>query len=86
MRASYFIDPNGVIRAITWYPLSIGRSVSEMMRMMAALQRTAAGDVFTPEGWRPGDDLLVPPDQTLSTALEAGAPNDWFYKLKKEKK
>jgi peroxiredoxin (alkyl hydroperoxide reductase subunit C) len=86
MRASYFIDPTGVIRAITWYPLSVGRSVSEMMRMMAALQRTAAGDVFTPEGWRPGDDLLMPPDQTLPTALEAGASRDWFYKLKKEKK
>ena len=86
MRASYFIDPTGVIRAITWYPLSVGRSVSEMMRMMAALQRTAAGDVFTPEGWRPGDDLLMPPDQTLPTALEAGASSDWFYKLKKEKK
>ena len=86
MRASYFIDPNGVIRAITWYPLSVGRSVSEMMRMMAALQRTAAGDAFTPEGWRPGDDLLTPPDQTLPAALQAGAPSDWFYKLKKEKK
>jgi len=84
MRASYFIDPAGVIRAITWYPLSVGRSVSEMMRMMAALQRTAAGDVFTPEGWRPGDDLLTPPDQTLPTALQAGAASDWFYKLKKE--
>ncbi len=84
MRASYFIDPAGVIRAITWYPLSVGRSVSEMMRMMAALQRTAAGDVFTPEGWRPGDDLLTPPDQTLPTALQAGDASDWFYKLKKE--
>ena len=84
MRASYFIDPAGVIRAITWYPLSVGRSVSEMMRMMAALQRTAAGDVFTPEGWRPGDDLLTPPDQTVPTALQAGAASDWFYKLKKE--
>ena len=84
MRASYFIDPAGVSRAITWYPLSVGRSVSEMMRMMAALQRTAAGDVFTPEGWRPGDDLLTPPDQTLPTALQAGAASDWFYKLKKE--
>jgi peroxiredoxin (alkyl hydroperoxide reductase subunit C) len=86
MRASYFIDPKGVIRAITWYPLSVGRSVSEMVRMMAALQRTAAGDVFTPEGWHPGDDLLTPPDQTLQTALQAGLASNWFYKLKKENK
>lgn len=83
-RASYFIDPDGVIRAMTWYPLNVGRSVEEMIRMTAALQRTASNEVMTPEGWRPGDDLLLPPAQTLADALKPGAPVDWFYRTRSE--
>lgn len=85
MRASYFIDPEGVIRAITWYPLSVGRSVDEIIRILTALQKTASGKVFTPEGWRPGKDVLAPPNQTLSTAFLPSAGHDWFYKLLKDK-
>lgn len=84
MRASYFIDPDGIIRAITWYPLTVGRSVDEMLRLVAALQRAASGEVMTPEGWRPGDDLLLPPDQTMADALKPGAPPVWFYKTRRE--
>ena len=61
VRASYFIDPGGTIRALTWYPLNVGRSVEEMIRIVAALQRTASNEVMTPEGWRPGGELLLPP-------------------------
>lgn len=85
MRASYFIDPDGVIRAMTWYPLTVGRSVDEMLRLATALQRAHAGDVLTPEGWRPGDDLLAPPPTNLEHALKPGAPLDWFYKTCKDK-
>lgn len=85
IRASFFIDPEGVIRAMTWYPLYVGRSVDEMIRMVAALQRTASGEVMTPEGWRPGGDLLLPPVQTVADALKAGAPADWFYRMWSEK-
>lgn len=85
MRASYFIDPAGIIRALTWYPLSVGRSVEEMLRIVAALQRAAAGDAMTPEGWRPGDDVLVPPDETLPQALAPDAPAAWFYRPRPDK-
>lgn len=84
MRASYFIDPDGIIRAIAWYPLTVGRSVEEMLRLVAALQRAASGEVMTPEGWRPGDDLLLPPDQTMADALKPGAPPAWYYKTRRE--
>ena len=84
MRASYFIDPEGIIRAINWYPLTVGRSVGEMLRLVAALQRAAAGEVMTPEGWRPGDDLLLPPDQTMADALKPGATPTWYYKTRRE--
>lgn len=74
MRCSYFIDPQGVVRAITVYPHNVGRSVDEMLRLLAALQRVDAGSVMTPEGWQPGDALLQAPDPE---ALPDGAA-DWF--------
>lgn len=78
VRATYFIDPDGVIRAMTWYPLNVGRSVQEMLRMVAALQRTAGDDVLAPEGWHPGDDLLATPPQDQHAML-SGDDEHWFY-------
>ena len=75
MRTSYFIDPEGVIRATTCYPHNVGRSVAEMIRILSALQMTATGEVLTPEGWHPGDDVLASPP-TLSA--EVGSDDDWF--------
>jgi peroxiredoxin (alkyl hydroperoxide reductase subunit C) len=75
IRSTYFIDPDGVVRAITSYPHNVGRSVDEMLRLLAALQKAHDGTVMTPEGWRPGDDLLLPVD--MDAANEGSAP-DWF--------
>ncbi len=80
MRATYYIDPQGVVRALTWYPLTVGRSVEEMLRLATALQRAASGDVMTPEGWTPGADLLLPPTSDAAAALAPGATNSWFYR------
>ncbi len=77
VRATYFIDPDGVIRAMTWYPLNVGRSVDETLRMVAALQRTAGGDALAPEAWRPGDDLLATAPQDQRAVL-AGSNRAWF--------
>lgn len=75
MRTSYFIDPEGVVRATTCYPYNVGRSVDEMIRMMAALQMAASGEVLTPEGWQPGDDVLsIPPLLSGDVSTE----DDWF--------
>lgn len=79
VRATYFIDPDGVIRAMTWYPLNVGRSVEEMLRMVAALQRTAGDDVLAPEGWRPGGDLLATAPQDQQAVL-AGHDKAWFHR------
>lgn len=76
IRSTYFIDPEGVIRAITTYPHNVGRSVGEMLRMVAALQRTAGDQALTPEGWHPGDDVLTPP----TTKAGAAGESDWFCK------
>jgi peroxiredoxin (alkyl hydroperoxide reductase subunit C) len=74
IRSTYFIDPEGVIRAITTYPHNVGRSVDEMLRIVAALQCAAGDKVLTPEGWQPGDDVLLPPATAMGNENDA----DWF--------
>ncbi|API59814.1 peroxiredoxin [Tardibacter chloracetimidivorans] len=81
VRATYFLDPEGILRASTWYPLSVGRSVEEMLRLVAALQRVHDGTTLAPEGWRPGDDLLAVPSQDIDDVLAAPDGTDWFYTL-----
>lgn len=75
MRTSYFIDPEGIVRATTCYPHNVGRSVDEMLRMLAALQLTDKENVLTPEGWQPGDDVLAIP---LLSAEDISRDDDWF--------
>jgi peroxiredoxin 2/4 len=75
MRAAYFIDPNGIVRAITSYPYNVGRSVPEMLRLVEALKAVDDGQGFAPEGWVPGQPLLAPPpDGSTPINQEAG----WF--------
>nr|WP_189677623.1 peroxiredoxin [Sphingomonas glacialis] len=85
VRATYFIDPAGIIRGVTWYPMTVGRSIEEMIRMLAALQRSADGSVLTPAGWQPGDDVLVPPGDMVETALGEDAPADWFHQTRADR-
>lgn len=60
VRSVFFIDPEGVIRAMIHYPLSVGRSVDEILRVLAALQIADRDGVSTPEGWTPGDETVLP--------------------------
>jgi peroxiredoxin (alkyl hydroperoxide reductase subunit C) len=80
VRAAYFIDPRGIVRAITWYPLQVGRSVAEMLRLVAALQATDGSAEIAPEGWHPGEPLLGPPRFTTAEVLATRGPGQWFYR------
>jgi peroxiredoxin (alkyl hydroperoxide reductase subunit C) len=64
---------------MTCYPATVGRSIDEMIRMIAALQRVHAGDVLAPAGWTPGAGLLRPPGETVEAVLGASDAADWFY-------
>jgi peroxiredoxin (alkyl hydroperoxide reductase subunit C) len=86
MRSTFFIDPEGIIRAMTCYPATIGRSVEEMLRVLAALQRVDADSVVTPEGWHPGDDVLLPPHQDQASLLEEIDNPRWFHRTKPDRK
>ncbi|MFJ6826157.1 redoxin domain-containing protein [Pseudomonas sp. NPDC090964] len=48
VRVSYIIDPEGIIRAISWYPMNVGRSIEELLRLVAALQIADREKASTP--------------------------------------
>jgi peroxiredoxin (alkyl hydroperoxide reductase subunit C) len=85
VRASFVIDPEGIIRALTWYPMSTGRNVAEILRLVAALQVSDREAVSTPEGWTPGDKVIdFPPIGVTPIApTKARAEStDWYYRLR----
>jgi len=86
VRATFVIDPDGLIRAMVWYPMSTGRSVEELLRLVEALQTSDREAVSTPEGWRHGDAVIEPAPITVD-ALRDSDPSgdmlDWYYRLRK---
>jgi peroxiredoxin 2/4 len=86
VRATFFIDPKGILRAMVYYPMSNGRSIPEFVRLLTAMQTSDANGIATPEGWQPGDKVIVPPPQTTQAA-EARASEgyeytDWYFSKK----
>lgn len=78
VRGVFVIDPSGVIRAITWYPVSVGRSVNELLRLVRALQEVDRSGLLTPEGWQPGGPMVEPTDLSEDAVVKAGPA--WFLR------
>lgn len=90
VRAVFFIDPKGVIRAIIYYPLSLGRNFQEIKRALIGLQTCDNFGVALPADWQPGDDVIVPTagtmdiaDERMSEKKEGMICYDWFFCTKK---
>lgn len=86
VRAVFVIDPTGTVRAIIYYPLSLGRNFDELLRVVKALQTADHFDVATPADWNPGDAVIVPPAGSCGTAKDRmETPDDgvhcedWFF-------
>lgn len=81
VRSVFFIDPHGFVRAIIHYPMNVGRSVEEMLRVVEALQATETGEVATPEGWRQGDPTVLPPplSQDEADARAGMGGGAWYF-------
>ena len=77
VRSVFVIDPEGIIRSIVHYPMSVGRSVDELLRLVAALQATADDARVAPAGWQPGEPLLDPAP-TTSGALARRPSGPWY--------
>ena len=83
VRATFIIDDKGILRAMVYYPMTNGRSIPEFIRLVNALQTSDKNKVATPEGWQPGDKVIVPPpanmndvDARLNEGYEC---TDWYF-------
>ena len=88
VRATFVIDPMGVLRAMVYYPMTNGRSVQEFLRLLSSLQTSDEHGVATPEGWRPGENVIIAPPATSGAAdrrqkMALQDPGyeytDWYY-------
>jgi len=88
VRAVFIMDPEGKVRAVLYYPSSMGRNFHEILRMIVALQTADKHQVATPADWQPGDDVIVPPPGSCGTAQERVEGKegtkclDWFMCLR----
>ena len=87
VRCVFIIDPNQIIRTVLYYPLTTGRNMDEIVRIIDALQTTDENKVATPTNWRPGDMVVVPPPNTQEMAEERLKQGyecvDWYLCKKK---
>jgi peroxiredoxin 2/4 len=83
VRATFIIDDKGILRAMVYYPMTNGRSVPEFLRLVTALQTSDKNKVATPEGWQPGDMVIVPPPADVFAAEkrmnEGYECTDWYF-------
>ncbi len=82
-RCVFVIDPDGKIRAMIYYPLTTGRNIDEIIRLVHALQITDRHKVATPANWRPGEKVIVPPPRSQEAAQERLNQGyecvDWYF-------
>jgi len=87
VRNVFFIDPQQIIRAILIYPLTNGRSIPEILRLLTALQTSDQYKVVTPANWQPGQPTMVPAPQTYGQLISREQNpqslnlecKDWFW-------
>ena len=70
VRAVFIIDPKAMVRAILYYPLTNGRNIDEIKRLLIAMQHSDEHKIATPANWQPGDDVIVPPPGSCGAAKE----------------
>lgn len=70
VRNVFIIDPEQKIRCILIYPLTTGRYIPEIIRIIEALQTTDQYQVVTPANWQPGSPVLVPAAKTYPELLK----------------
>jgi len=86
VRAVFIVDPKGVIRAILYYPLELGRNIDEILRMIKALQVHGQYKAAIPANWPNneliGERVIVPPPSTMAEIperLKSYQCFDWWF-------
>ena len=78
VRACMFIDPTQKVQALIHYPMHIGRSVDELLRVQRALIDTYQTPRATPANWEPGDAFM----QSAADAVSGGTKG-WLQRVMK---
>jgi peroxiredoxin (alkyl hydroperoxide reductase subunit C) len=84
-RCVFVIDPQQIIRAMIYYPLTTGRNTDEILRLVDALQLTDRERLATPANWQPGERAIVPAPRTQEDAAAAEPDTvrvDWYLRFK----
>ena len=83
VRATFVIDPQSILRAMVYYPMTNGRSIPEFLRLLDGLQTSDQHGVATPAGWQAGEPVIVPPPATAAEAearmAEGYECTDWYF-------
>lgn len=83
VRAVFIIDDKGIIRALIYYPMSLGRNIDEILRAIDGLQTADTNACATPANWQPGEQVIVPPPQTIADAEKRLQSEydvtDWYF-------
>lgn len=86
VRCVFVIDDKGVVRAMIYYPLTNGRNINEVLRLIDALQTHETNKVATPANWCPGEKVIIPPPLTQEAAEQRTHENveltDWYFARK----
>lgn len=73
VRSCIFIDPDQIIQSLIHYPMHVGRSIDELLRVQQALIDTQDNTLATPANWQPGDKYMdMNPDNFFETS------GDWL--------
>jgi len=83
VRAVFVIDDKGKIRALIYYPMSLGRNIDEVLRVLDGLQTADGNACATPANWVPGEPVILPPPQTIADAEQRMQSEydvtDWYF-------
>lgn len=83
IRSVFLIDDKGILRAMLHYPMTNGRNIDEILRLIDACQTSDKYGIATPEGWKPGDKVIVPPPATAEAAEQRMSEGyecvDWYF-------
>ncbi len=90
VRAVFIVDPDGIIRAILYYPQELGRNMDEFLRMIKGFQISDKEGVAMPANWPNNelvnDEVIIPPASSVDEAEERVKKYecfDWWFCHKK---
>ncbi|MGQ9582648.1 MAG: peroxiredoxin [Thermoplasmatota archaeon] len=90
VRAVFFVDPQGTIRLMLYYPAEIGRNFDEILRIMRAFAVADKNGVAMPANWPDNelikDEVIIPPANNVKDAAERPKKYqcyDWWFCHKK---